>query len=177
MKKDDSVLVMLNEDGVAEVYDDTYDITIHCETEEEQKKVCEILKRCHGWIPVEERLPDTDDYVLMSFDNFSLPLVGRYESDEDGGGAWYLGDCDEDDTCVSNDLFVNAGCGCRGRTGRNNMELTREDLIPTCQNCDYEYFCNQSKSMPCTSWRPDLEYRKMLLEGIAQESGGQLRFA
>lgn len=60
------------------------------------------------WIPVEERLPDTDDYVLMSFDNFSLPLVGRYESDEDGGGAWYLGDCDEDDTCVSNDLFVNA---------------------------------------------------------------------
>ena len=60
------------------------------------------------WIPVEERLPDTDDYVLMSFDNFSLPLVGRYESDEDGGGAWYLGDCDENDTCVSNDLFVNA---------------------------------------------------------------------
>lgn len=60
------------------------------------------------WIPVEERLPDTDDYVLMSFGNFSLPLVGRYESDEDGGGAWYLGDCDEDDTCVSNDLFVNA---------------------------------------------------------------------
>ena len=60
------------------------------------------------WIPVDERLPDTDDYVLMSFGNFSLLLVGRYESDEDGGGAWYLGDCDEDDTCVSNDLFVNA---------------------------------------------------------------------
>ena len=108
MKKDDSVLVMLNEDGVAEVYDDTYDITIHCETEEEQKKVCEILKRCHRWIPVEERLPENSNYVLMSFGNFSLPLVGRYESDEDGGGAWYLGDCDEDDTCVSNDLFVNA---------------------------------------------------------------------
>ena len=60
------------------------------------------------WIPVDGRLPDTDDYVLMSFGNFSLLLVGRYESDEDGGGAWYLGDCDEDDTCVSNDLFVNA---------------------------------------------------------------------
>lgn len=60
------------------------------------------------WIPVEERLPENSDYVLMSFENFSLPLVGRYESDEDGGGAWYLGDCDEDDTCVSNDLFVNA---------------------------------------------------------------------
>ena len=60
------------------------------------------------WIPVEERLPENSDYVLMSFGNFSLPLVGRYESDEDGGGAWYLGDCDENDTCVSNDLFVNA---------------------------------------------------------------------
>lgn len=60
------------------------------------------------WIPVEERLPEKNDYVLMSFDNFSLPLVGRYESDEDGSGAWYLGDCDENDTCVSNDLFVNA---------------------------------------------------------------------
>ena len=58
-------------------------------------------------IPVEERLPESNDYVLMARGNFSLPLVGRYESDEDGGGAWYLGDCDEDDTCVSIDLFVN----------------------------------------------------------------------
>ena len=29
-----------------------------------------------GWIPVTERLPENDDYVLMSFENFSLPLVG-----------------------------------------------------------------------------------------------------
>lgn len=60
------------------------------------------------WIPVEERLPESNDYVLMSFGNFSFPLVGRYECDEDGSGAWYLGDCDEEDTCVANDLFVNA---------------------------------------------------------------------
>lgn len=26
------------------------------------------------WIPVTERLPENDDYVLMSFENFSLPL-------------------------------------------------------------------------------------------------------
>ena len=37
-----------------------------------------------------------------------LPAIGRYECDEDGGGAWYLGDCDEGDTCIANDLFVNA---------------------------------------------------------------------
>lgn len=61
----------------------------------------------NGWIPVKERLPETDDYILLSFSNFSLPMVGRYEEDSDGG-AFYLGDCDEEDTCISQDLFVNA---------------------------------------------------------------------
>lgn len=61
----------------------------------------------HQWIPVENELPTTNDYVLLSFENFTAPLVGRYEQDENGG-AWYLGDCDEGDTCVANDLFVNA---------------------------------------------------------------------
>nr|WP_279590746.1 DUF551 domain-containing protein [Faecalicatena fissicatena] len=61
-----------------------------------------------GWIPVTERLPENSDYVLMSFENFSLPLVGRYMDDEKLGGAWYLGDCFDEDTCLANDLFVNA---------------------------------------------------------------------
>ena len=30
-----------------------------------------------------------------------------YEENEKGG-AFYLGDCDEEDTCISNDLYVNA---------------------------------------------------------------------
>ena len=60
-----------------------------------------------GWIPVSEQFPETDDYILLSFANFSLPMVGRYEKDSDGG-AFYLGDCDEEDTCISQDLFVNA---------------------------------------------------------------------
>ena len=62
----------------------------------------------HRWIPVEERLPEEDNYILLSFENFSLPLVGRYEADSDGEGAFYLGDCDEGDTCLSENLFVNA---------------------------------------------------------------------
>lgn len=61
-----------------------------------------------GWIPVTERLPENDSYVLMSFENFSLPLVERYVDDEELGGAWYLGDCIDEDTCLANDLFVNA---------------------------------------------------------------------
>ena len=60
-----------------------------------------------GWIPVEEQLPEEGRYILLSFSNFSLPALGRYESDT-GGGAFYLGDCDEEDTCIANDLYVNA---------------------------------------------------------------------
>lgn len=52
------------------------------------KIVAEYVKK-YRWIPVEERLPEEDEYVLMSFENFSLPMIGRYEKDNDGGGAWY----------------------------------------------------------------------------------------
>ena len=60
----------------------------------------------NGWIPVDERLPDTNDYILLSFSNFTIPVVGRYEAEEDGSGAFYIGD--EVETCVSQMLFVNA---------------------------------------------------------------------
>lgn len=45
------------------------------------------------WIPVSERVPDSDKYILVSFENFSVPCVGRYEED-DKGGAFYVGDDD-----------------------------------------------------------------------------------
>ena len=66
------------------------------------------LRKARKWIPVEEQLPENDRYILLSFANFSLPMVGHYEINEDGSGAFYLGDCNEEDTCVSQDLFVNA---------------------------------------------------------------------
>ena len=58
----------------------------------------------NGWIPCSEP-PQNDRYVLLSFENFSVPMVGRYEEDENGG-AFYVGD--DDETCVSQDMFVNA---------------------------------------------------------------------
>lgn len=61
-----------------------------------------------GWIPVTERLPENDEYVLLSFENPSRSSVGRYVGDEKLGGAWYEGDCFGEDTCLANDLFVNA---------------------------------------------------------------------
>lgn len=71
------------------------------------KIVAKYVKKCR-WIPVEEKLPEEDEYVLMSFENFMLPIIGRYEKDNDGGGAWYIGDDDGCDTCISQNLFVNA---------------------------------------------------------------------
>lgn len=62
-------------------------------------------QRKHRWIPVEERLPKDNHLVLLSFENFSFLEIGRYVSD-DGGGAFYLGV--KDDTCLSQELFVNA---------------------------------------------------------------------
>ena len=88
-----------------------------------------------GWIPVEERLPEDNRYILLSFENFSLQLVGRYEENEEGG-AFYIGDCDEEDTCIFNDLYVNAWMPlpkpyrsdpCRGCFGAANND---------CQICD-----------------------------------------
>ena len=101
----DGMTLVQNEDGTFSAYDDTYDIVIHCETEEEKKKAIEHLESTN-WIPVDERLPETDDYILVSFRNYTLPDIGRYEADKDGGGTFYPGDNER--SYVSYGLFVNA---------------------------------------------------------------------
>lgn len=57
------ITLALNEERVAEVYDDTYDVTVHCESEEEQERVVGILEHYQDWIPVEERLPEDGTYL------------------------------------------------------------------------------------------------------------------
>lgn len=47
-----------------------------------------------------EEPPKEGEYILLSFSNFSLPLVGRYE-----GGAYYIGD--DLTTALSQDIYVN----------------------------------------------------------------------
>ena len=74
----------------------------------EPKEVLQLKKNAVRWIPVTERMPESGKYVLMSFENFTLPAIGRYEVNDEGDGAWYLGDNDEGDTCCSVGLFVNA---------------------------------------------------------------------
>lgn len=53
----DGITLAQNEDGTFSAYDDTYDIVIHCETEEEQKKTIARLESTN-WISVSERLPE-----------------------------------------------------------------------------------------------------------------------
>lgn len=57
------------------------------------------------WIPCSERLPETDEYILLSFSNHSGLALGRYEED-DGGGAFYEGDSLT--PLTQYDAFVNA---------------------------------------------------------------------
>lgn len=58
-----------------------------------------------GWIPIYERLPDNDGYIMVSFGNYSIPDIGRYEGCDEGG-AFYPGD--EEKSYSSYGLFVNA---------------------------------------------------------------------
>lgn len=51
-------------------------------------------------------LPETDDYILLSFANYSIPIIGRCERDKDGNGIFYAGD--DLISCLGNDLYVNA---------------------------------------------------------------------
>lgn len=42
---DNGLLAIIGDDGVARVYDDTYDITIHCENKTENEEVLRILRQ------------------------------------------------------------------------------------------------------------------------------------
>lgn len=53
----DEMILIKNEDGTFSTCNDAYDIVVHCETKEEQKKVIECLKAIN-WIPASERLPE-----------------------------------------------------------------------------------------------------------------------
>ena len=66
-------------------------------------KQCDSIK---GWIDINDKLPDPGEYVLVSFENFTLLDIGRYETDSDGSGAFYPGD--DDTSYVSFGIFVNA---------------------------------------------------------------------
>lgn len=104
MMFDDEIMLVQNKDGKFEKYKEPY-TSIDCQTEEDFKMIQEAVKQYRGWIDIDQELPKDDKYILLSFSNFSVPVIGRYEEDENGG-AFYIGD--EDNSCVSQDMIVNA---------------------------------------------------------------------
>ena len=57
------------------------------------------------WIPISERLPEDESYILVSFENCTMPDIARYEEDNEGG-TFYPGD--DEKSYLSYGLFVNA---------------------------------------------------------------------
>ena len=78
----------------------------HDASVQESEEVEQLKKNAVQWIPVTERLPDPESYILVSFENSSLPDIATYRVDEDGSGAFYPGD--EDYTYLSAGVFANA---------------------------------------------------------------------
>lgn len=68
-----------------------------------KEKIVELEK--DKWIPADQP-PKEDTYILLSFENFTIPVIGRYEGDKNNGGAYFSGD--DDISCSNYGLFVNA---------------------------------------------------------------------
>lgn len=59
----DGLMLSIGDDGTAKVYDDTYDITIHCESREEQEEVRKALESIPRWILCSERMPEEHEWI------------------------------------------------------------------------------------------------------------------
>lgn len=57
------------------------------------------------WIPITEMLPQDESYILVSFENTTMPDIARYE-ENDEGGTFYPGD--DEESYLSYGIFVNA---------------------------------------------------------------------
>ena len=116
----EEIKIYFDEDDIAKEYDDTYDITIHCESEEEQNELLDRLNR--QWIPVKYRpmteeekkdysertgydiedldftldcpLPEDGETVLIT-DRLGNVIVDTFINDCDG--CYFECNCDMDD--------------------------------------------------------------------------------
>lgn len=61
--------------------------------------------RLGQWIPCSERMPDDESYILVSFENYTMPDIARYEENDEGGTFYSGGD---EKSYSSYGIFVNA---------------------------------------------------------------------
>lgn len=64
-----------------------------------------IALQSQKWIPCSERLPEDENYILVSFENSTMPDIARYEGNDEGG-TFYPGD--DEKSYSSYGFFVNA---------------------------------------------------------------------
>ena len=64
----------------------------------------------HLWMPIDEEVPsdepNTTTWVICSFENGDIPMIGRYITDQDSSGAFYMPSMNR--TFLSIDKIVNA---------------------------------------------------------------------
>lgn len=65
----------------------------------------ECAEKQKKWIPITERLPEDESYVLVSFQNATMVDIARYEEDDEGG-SFYPGD--DEDPYSKYGIYVNA---------------------------------------------------------------------
>ena len=58
------------------------------------------------WIPISARLPEDESYILVSFENASMPDIAVYEVDSNGNGVFYPSDRNVPYSLIG--VFVNA---------------------------------------------------------------------
>lgn len=57
------------------------------------------------WIPITEKVPEDESYILVSFENATMVDIARYEEDDEGG-SFYPGA--DDDPYSKYGIYVNA---------------------------------------------------------------------
>ena len=61
--------------------------------------------RLGQWIPCSEKLPEDESYILVSFENATMPDIARYEENDEGGTFYPV---DGEKPYSSYGIFVNA---------------------------------------------------------------------
>lgn len=110
-----------------------------------------IIKELEGsrWIPVDEKSPENDTYVLVSFENFTMPDIARYEEDK-AGGIFYPGD--EERSYKSYGPIVNAWKPLPVTYKNDNSPLKRmgTEEIKKCRECVHTRASCHHRGLKCS---------------------------
>ena len=85
--------------------DGTLDDDISCILEEVESVDAKDTSVPGKWIPITERTPEDESYILVSFENATMVDIARYEEDDEGG-RFYQGD--DDEAYSKYGMYVNA---------------------------------------------------------------------